>query len=181
VRTWPTTSRTSRCRLELLSEDTEKVISAKEWGRKLLLSSNLSKGETRQVLMFAGGAYHPERIEAVLRKMHPHIGDTDRRQGRVAPARAPSSASSRSSLTSALSRLTGSTGSSRSTTRSFGSQGNRFRRPGSVHFTEAEDALEQVPEDEVYEEEAPEQEDWYEEAAEDEQEEEWEEEEEAMS
>ena len=53
-----------------------------------MLSSILSKAETKQVLTFAGGTYHPERIEAVLRKMHPHIGDTDRRQGR-GPSHSP--------------------------------------------------------------------------------------------
>ena len=111
-----------KLKLELLTEDKEKVISAKEWGRKLLRCANLTQEQQSQVFLFAGAVYNALRIEAVMRKMFARIGDAERRQGKVLPSKFTSNSASSSrtgassSRSSTMSTRTPSSGRSSSTT-----------------------------------------------------------------
>ena len=74
-----------KTKLEVLTQDPEKVISSKELASKMLRGSGLPPKERAQVLFNCGGVRDPERIETVLLVTYPRIADNERKLGMVLP------------------------------------------------------------------------------------------------
>eukprot|EP00971_Amphidinium_carterae_P052377 1030930-Amphidinium_carterae.1 len=73
-----------RCKLMWQQENHGCTISDRAYSHKLLSGSGLRVKEQREIHYLSGELSSVSKVEELLRVLHPHVADVDRKIGRVA-------------------------------------------------------------------------------------------------